>query len=167
MSAGVRTISALPAAQVARVAVIVSRYNAWITDRLLEGAVEEHTRRTGGAGGSGGVTVVPVPGSYELPQGAMAAASTGHFDAVVCLGCIIRGETSHDRHIADAVAVGIERVAVETGVPVTFGVLTVENAQQAEARAGGAHGNKGAEAMAAALELAGVIKRLRAESGAR
>lgn len=145
------------------VAVVVSRYNRWITDRLESGAREEHARLTSGAGS---VLVLEAPGSFELPVIALAAARTGTFDAVVCLGCIIRGETSHDRHIASAVAQGIAQVSIETGVPVAFGVLTVDNADQAEARAGGAMGNKGAEAMAAALATASEIARVRGAAGA-
>lgn len=151
------------APQVGRVAVVVSRYNRWITDRLEEGAKEEHARLTGGAGS---LQMLEAPGSFELPVIALAAARSGRFDAVVCLGCIIRGETTHDRHIATAVAQGIAQVSIETGVPVAFGVLTVENAEQAEARAGGAMGNKGAEAMAAALATASVIAQVRAPAHA-
>lgn len=143
-------------------AVVVSRYNRWITDQLEAGAREEHARLTGGAGT---LEMLEAPGSFELPIIALAAARTGKFDAVVCLGCIIRGETSHDRHIAGAVAQSIAQVAIETGVPVAFGVLTVENAEQAEARAGGAMGNKGAEAMAAALATAGTIAQVRGVGG--
>lgn len=164
-------------ATIGPVAVVVSRFNRWITDQLEEGALAEHARLTKGGGcgvgcgvGSevgggvgGGVVVIEAPGSFELPVIALAAARSGRFDAVVCLGCIIKGETSHDRHIASAVAQGIARVSIQTGVPVAFGVLTVDSADQAEARAGigaGAIGNKGAEAMAAALATAGVIAAL-------
>lgn len=157
MSDSIEKLEAVPAAKVGRVAVVVSRYNRWITDRLEEGAIEEHRRLTGGAGQ---VTVLEAPGSFELPVIARAAAVSGRFDAVVCLGCIIRGETSHDRHIATATAQAIARVSIDTGVPVAFGVLTVESADQAEARAGGEVGNKGAEAMSAALATAGVIAAL-------
>lgn len=137
---------------------MVSRYNRWITDRLEEGARQEHARL---AGGAGALAILEAPGSFELPVIALAAARSGRFDAVVCLGCIIKGETTHDRHIAAAVAQGIAQVSIETGIPVAFGVLTVESAEQAEARAGGAMGNKGAEAMAAALATAHVIASLR------
>ncbi len=154
-------MQAASASKVGRVAVVVSRYNREITDRLEEGAIEEHARLTGEQGIAKGVVILDAPGSFELPVIALAAARTGRFDAVVCLGCIIRGETSHDRHIAGAVAQGIAQVSIETGVPVAFGVLTVENLEQAEARAGGAVGNKGAEAMAAALATAGVIVSIR------
>lgn len=158
MSPEHRTIHPVDPGAVARVAVVVSRYNAWITDRLLQGALDEHARL---AGGAGRVDVVPVPGSFELPAACRVAAGTGRYDAVVALGCLIRGETVHDRVIADAIAHGIVEASCATGVAVAFGVLTVENAEQAEARAGGAMGNKGAEAMAAALHTAGVIAALK------
>ncbi|MGD9692046.1 MAG: 6,7-dimethyl-8-ribityllumazine synthase [Phycisphaerales bacterium] len=132
-----------------RCAVVVSRYNAWITDRLLLGAHQEW-ERAGGA--TDALEVISAPGSFELPVLARAAATCGRFHAVVALGCLIRGETTHDQHIARSVADGLQRIAIDTGVPVAFGVLTVENEAQAEARAGGDQGNKGAESMRAALE---------------
>lgn len=145
-------IEPLEPREVTRVAIIVSRYSRRITDALLEGAIEEHARLTGGAEPP---EVIPAPGSFELPMLAMRAAQTGRYDAVVCLGCIIRGETSHDRYIAQSVADGLTRVGLDTGVAIGFGVLTVNDSQQAEARAGGAVGHKGVEAMAAALATAG------------
>ncbi len=141
-----------------RCAVVVSRYNAWITDRLLAGSREEWGR----AGGEPRrLEVIDAPGSFELPVLARAAASSGRFDAVVALGCLIRGETTHDQHIARSVTDGLQRVALDTGVPVAFGVLTVDNEAQAEARAGGDQGNKGAEAMRAAIETMRSIEALR------
>jgi len=129
-------------------AVVLSRYNATITDALLEGARDAYAR----AGGDpDAIAVLPAPGTYELPVLAMAAAESGLFRAVVALGCVIRGETDHDRYISQSVADGLMRVSLETGVPVAFGVLTVNDADQARARAGGEHGNKGAEAVEAAL----------------
>lgn len=132
-----------------RVAIIVSRYNDWITDRLREGAVQELERV---AGDRGEAVIVPAPGAFELVHLSAVAASSGRFHAVVALGCLIKGETSHDRIIADAVAQGIAAVSATTLVPVAFGVLTVDATEQAEARAGGDMGNKGVEAMAAALQ---------------
>lgn len=128
--------------------IVVSRYNASVTDRLREGAVAEYSARFEG----GAVTVVEAPGSYELPALALAAARTGRFEGIVAIGCLIRGETSHDQHIASAVAHGLVDVTIATGVPVAFGVLTTNTAAQARARAGGAKGNKGQEAMAAVLD---------------
>lgn len=136
-----------------RVAVVVSRYNASVTDRLCLGAIEACVRRTGRT-----PTVLEAPGAFELPVIAHAAAGSGHFDGVVALGCLIRGETIHDRVIADAVAQAIQAAMIMTGVPIAFGVLTVENAAQAEARAGGDHGNKGDEAMGALLDTVAAVR---------
>ncbi len=152
----VRTIEPDAIPEKADVAVVVSRYNRWITDRLLQGAVESFERLAP----RGRLTVIPVPGSMELPVAAKVAAASGDYDAVVCLGCIIRGETEHDRHLASAVAQALAQVGIEEEIPVTFGVLTVENAEQAEARAGGPHGNKGAESMEAALGLLAVLREI-------
>jgi 6,7-dimethyl-8-ribityllumazine synthase len=130
-----------------RVAIVVSRYNAWITDRLLEGAVEEYARL---GGDRSSLVILPAPGAFELPALTGAAVKSGEIDAVVALGCLIRGETRHDRVIADAVAGALAQISAG-GTPVGFGLLTVETAEQAEERAGGAYGNKGAEAMQAAI----------------
>jgi 6,7-dimethyl-8-ribityllumazine synthase len=100
------------------------------------------------------VQVFSVPGAFELPQAARAAAETGRFDAIVCLGCVIRGETPHFEYISSAVAHGITAAAGETGVPMAFGVLTTDTAAQAEARSGPGPDNKGREAAAAAIEMA-------------
>lgn len=154
MPSSVRTLQPVATLPSPRVALVVSRYNRWITDALEQGAVEEFARRSEG---TGELTVLPAPGSFELPVLARAAASSGRFAAVVCLGCIIKGETSHDQHIARAVVSGLEALARDSGVPIGLGVLTVDDSEQAEARAGGTLGNKGAEAMAAAMECAGVI----------
>lgn len=141
-----------------RCAVVVSRYNAWITDRLLDGARDEWLA----SGGSpADLEVVPAPGSFELPVLTRAAATCGRFHAVVALGCLIRGETTHDQHIARAVTDGLQRIAIDTGLPVAFGVLTVDSEAQAEARAGGEQGNKGSEAMRAALETLRTLDALR------
>jgi 6,7-dimethyl-8-ribityllumazine synthase len=132
----------------ARVAIVVSRYNASITDALLAGARDEHARRCP----SGTLLVVDAPGAFELPVLAAAAAASPAVDAVVALGCIVRGQTPHDRYLAHAVAHGLTRVALDARLPVAFGVLTVGTPAQARARAGGRLGNKGQEAMAAALD---------------
>ncbi len=140
-----------------RVAIVVSRYNAFITDRLLEGARDEFVELGGRASA---LTVLHAPGSFELPQIASAAAHSGGFDAVVALGCLIKGETRHDEYIAQAVALGLTQASVGSGVAVSFGVLTVDTQAQAEDRAGGSHGNKGAEAMRAAVQTAHAIRSL-------
>ena len=106
------------------------------------------------------VTVVRVPGAFELPSAAQHAAESGRFDAVVCLGCVIRGETPHFEYIASAVAHGLTTAAAATGIPMTFGVLTTNSAEEALARAADGPGNKGYEATVAAIEMAEVIASL-------
>ena len=130
-------------------AVVVSRYNQTVTGALRAGALREYRRRGGAAPR---VDVYEAPGSYELPYLAQAAAQSGRYAGVVALGCLVKGETRHDQYIADAVAHGLMRVSLETGVAVAFGVLTVETAEQALDRAGGSRGNKGEEAMGALLD---------------
>ncbi len=131
------------------VAVVTSRYNASITDALREGATGVYVR----AGGRRtDITHIAAPGAFELPVLSMAAAESGLFQGVLALGCLIKGETAHDRYIAEAVAHGLVGVSLATGIPVAFGVLTVDTPEQARDRAGGRRGNKGAEAMAALLE---------------
>lgn len=143
----------------ARVAIVVARWNETVTEGMLAAA-----RATLAASGLGGdaVDVVRVPGSFELPLAADRLAATGRYAAVICLGAIIRGETSHDRHIATAVAAGIEQAGRARGVPILFGVLTCDTPAQAAARSGGTAadghaGNKGAEAAAAAVEMIAVL----------
>jgi 6,7-dimethyl-8-ribityllumazine synthase len=138
------------AAAAFRFAVVVSRFNGDITGALLDGALqtlEEH------GAGPDAVRVHQVPGAFELPMAA-AKLADGGADAVICLGALIKGETPHFEHLCAAVANGIEEVAVRSGVPVIFGVLTCEERYQAKARAGGDKGNKGAEAAIAAIEMA-------------
>ncbi len=142
-----------------RIAVVVSRYNALITERLYEGA-EQLFRSRAGKGST--LVRVDAPGSFELPALCLAAAATQSFDGVVALGCIIKGETIHDRVIADAIASGIINATMASGVPIAFGVITADNEDQAHARAGGAVGNKGSEAMAANLETIAAIRALAA-----
>jgi len=146
-----------------RVALVVSRYNESITRRLLDGAVATFT-----AAGlpAERIDVAWVPGAFELPSAADVLAAAGRHAAVLCLGAIIRGETTHDQHIARAVAGGIEAVARARGLPVLFGVLTCDTLAQALARAGGTAtdgfaGNKGAECAAAAIEMISLFGRLR------
>lgn len=140
-----------------QIAVVVSRYNPLITERLFEGAQDVFNTRT--AKGST-LTRIDAPGAFELPALCLAAAATQTFDGVVALGCIIKGETIHDRVIADAVAKGIIDATIGSGVPIAFGVITADSMDQANARAGGAVGNKGSEAMAANLETISTIRAL-------
>jgi 6,7-dimethyl-8-ribityllumazine synthase len=140
-----------------RVALVVSRYHAFVTDRLEAGARAALAE----AGVSAAdVEAFPVPGAYELAAAAQRVAESGRWDAVVCLGCLIRGETPHFDYIAQAAAHGISRAAQETGVPVTFGVLTTFTAEEALARAGDGPSNKGREAAAAAVEMTRLYERL-------
>jgi 6,7-dimethyl-8-ribityllumazine synthase len=146
-----------------RVAIVVSRYNDSVTRRLLDAAVATFT-----AAGlpAERIDVAWVPGAFELPSAADVLAATGRHAAVLCLGAIIRGETTHDQHIARAVAGGIEAVARTRGLPVLFGVLTCDTLAQAFARAGGAAaegfaGNKGAECASAAIEMISLFGQLR------
>ena len=141
-----------------RFAVIVSRFNETITASLRSSAVDALSR-AGAAGPN--VEVFDVPGAYEIPQAARAAAETGRFDAIVCLGCVIRGETPHFDYISSAVAHGVMTAAGDTGVPMAFGVLTTDTPEQASARAReGADDNKGREAAVAAIEMAALYRRL-------
>lgn len=142
-----------------RFAVVVSRFNEAITRRLQHGAAAALSE----AGASeSSVETFEVPGAFELPQAARAAAETGRFDAVVCLGCLIRGATPHFDYIATSVAHGIQEAAGETGVPIAFGVLMTDTWAQAEERVPAGRGNKGFEAAAAAIEMARLFRQLRA-----
>jgi 6,7-dimethyl-8-ribityllumazine synthase len=140
-----------------RFAVVVSKYNDFVTDRLQTGALE--ALATAGVDRDE-VTVVRVPGAYELPLAAQHAAESGRFDAVVCLGCLIRGETPHFEYISSAVSQGLTTVAAATGIPITFGMLTTNSVEEALARAGDGPTNKGYEAAIAAIEMAEVVAQL-------
>jgi 6,7-dimethyl-8-ribityllumazine synthase len=151
---GVNVVEGEPRGGRRPVAVVVGRFNGEITGRLLESALEELDR----AGVPRElVTVMPVPGAFELPIAAMALAKTRRHACVVALGCIVRGETPHFDYIAAEAASGLQLAALETGVPVAFGVLTVETLDQAEARI-----DKGAEAVRSALEMVDAFQQLRA-----
>jgi 6,7-dimethyl-8-ribityllumazine synthase len=151
-------VEGMPAAPGLRLAVIVSRYHDFVTDRLQAGALAG-LAALGVA--EADITVVRVPGAFEIPAAAQHAAASGRFDAVVCLGCLIRGETPHFEYISAAVAHGLMSVAAATGVPMAFGVLTTNSVEEALERAGEGKSNKGWEAAAAAVEMATVIARLR------
>ena len=154
----VRTIEARLPASGLRVAIVVSKYHDFITDRLQAGSIAALSA----AGVTGDcVTVVRVPGSFELPSAAQHAALGGRFDAIVCLGCLIKGETPHMEFIASAVAHGLAAAAASTQVPMTFGVLTTNSVEEALARAGDGADNKGWEAATAAVEMASVVAQLR------
>jgi 6,7-dimethyl-8-ribityllumazine synthase len=138
-------------------AIVVSRYNESITDPLLIGAMEAYERA---GGDSASLAVVHAPGAFELPTIVLAAAESGRFAGVVALGCVIRGQTRHDRYLAQAVARGLMDVSLHARLPVAFGVLTTENAAQARERAGGSRGNKGSEAMQACLDSIAALRAL-------
>ena len=141
-----------------RVALVAARWHDEITDALLAGA-QQACADCGVAAGD--VEVVRVPGAFELPVVALALARSEHVDAVVCLGVVVRGGTPHFDYVCRAVTDGCTRVALDTGVPVGFGVLTVDTVEQARARAGGAEGDKGREAVLAALETVAVLADVR------
>jgi 6,7-dimethyl-8-ribityllumazine synthase len=147
-----------------RFALVVSKYNDFVTDRLQAGALAALA-----AGGvtPADVTVVRVPGAFEIPLAAQHAAETGRFDAVVCLGCLIRGETPHFDFIASAVTHGLTTAAAATGIPMAFGVLTTNSVEEALARAGDGAGNKGHEAAVAAIEMAEVVAQVTRQAAPR
>lgn len=140
-----------------RVAVIVARFNFEITGKLLEGA-----QKALAEAGAETVDVFEVPGSFELPLAARALACAKKHQAIVALGCVIRGETPHFEYVAAEAARGLQQAALESGVPVAFGVLTTDTTDQALARAGGEHGNKGYDAAMSAVEMARLMERVRA-----
>ncbi len=140
-----------------RICIVVSRWNEFVTRRLLEGA-EKVLRERGLTDDA--VTVAWVPGAFELPTAATWAAGSGAFDAVICLGAVIRGETAHFEYVAGGAAEGIRQAAQSTGVPVIFGVLTVDTVEQALSRTGGKDGHKGEEAAQAAIEMANLRRLL-------
>lgn len=140
-----------------RYAIVVARYNETITGRLLDGAVQTLL----GAGvPDESVDVVHVPGAFEIPVVADRLAGSRHYRAVICLGAVIRGETTHDQHINRAVSLSLVESARQWGIPVLFGVLTCETVEQAIHRSGGNVGNKGAECAAAALEMVDLLRQL-------
>ena len=152
-----REIKGDPRGDDLRVGLVVARFNEFITRRLLDGALEalrSHQVR------DEDITVVWVPGSFEVPQAAQQMASSGHYQAIVCLGAVIRGETAHFGYIAGEAARGISAAALSSGIPVIFGVLTTNDTQQAIDRAGGKLGNKGYDAAVAALEMASVLEQV-------
>jgi 6,7-dimethyl-8-ribityllumazine synthase len=155
---GYTVIEGYPSGHRRTVAIVVSRFNGEITNRMLASALEE----LDAAGvARDAVTVVPVPGAFELPLGAMALAKTRRYSCVVTLGCVIRGDTAHFDYVAGEAASGVQLAGIETGVPVAFGVLTLETVEQAEPRI-----DKGAEAVRTALEMADVFAQVRAKARA-
>lgn len=141
-----------------RFAIIVSRFNSFITERLLAGALDALTRS---GGDTENVEVIKVPGSWEISLVAGEVAKQGRHDAIICLSAVIRGETPHFDYVAGEAAKGIAHAAVSTGVPVAFGVLTTNTLEQAIDRAGAKGGNKGFDAAMTAVEMANLLRKLR------
>jgi 6,7-dimethyl-8-ribityllumazine synthase len=141
--------------------IVVSRFNAFITKALLDGALDA-LRRHGAE--EENIEVFWVPGSFEIPSVARRLAQSGKYDALLCLGCIIRGATPHFDYVAAQCASGVAQVGYETGVPTIFGVLTTETIEQAIERAGTKAGNKGFEAAMAAIEMADLVRQLKREA---
>jgi 6,7-dimethyl-8-ribityllumazine synthase len=153
-----------PDGRTARVAVVAARFHDTVTTKLVEGALAGLTHH---GVPDEAVSVVWVPGAFEIPLVAHRLATSGRFDAIICLGAVVRGETAHFDLVANEAARGIAEVSRTTGVPCIFEVLATDRLDQAEARAGGSHGNKGWDAAIAALEMASVITRLPAEEASR
>lgn len=155
-----KTIKGSLAAPNAQIAIAISRFNQLINESLLEGALD--TLKRMGQVPDDNITIVWVPGAYELPVAVHTIVNTGRYNAVIALGTVIRGGTAHFEYVASECSSGLGRVALNSGIPVAFGVLTTENIEQAIERAGTKAGNKGSEAALAALEMCNVIKAINA-----
>jgi 6,7-dimethyl-8-ribityllumazine synthase len=141
-----------------RFALVASRFNEFITNKLVSGAVDTIVRHGGEADD---IAEVWVPGSFEIPLTAKTLASSGKYDSVICLGCVIRGQTPHFEYIAAEVSKGVAQVGLDTGVPVIFGVLTTDTIEQAVERAGTKAGNKGSDAASAAIEMVNLLANIK------
>jgi len=141
-----------------RIGIIVGRFNSFIGERLLEGALDALVRH---GADDGQIDVARVPGAFEIPLAAKKLAESRKYDALICLGAVIRGSTPHFDYVASEVSKGVASVSLETGVPVAFGVLTTDSIEQAIERAGTKAGNKGFEAAVTAIETANLLKRLK------
>ena len=140
-----------------KIAFVVARFNEFVCERLLEGALDSFVRH---GGNQDNVTVLRVPGAFELPLAAKNLAVSGKFDAVVCLGAVIRGETSHYDYVCANASSGIASASLETGIPVSFGLLTTETIEQAIERSGSKAGNQGRDATDCAIEMARLLKQI-------
>jgi 6,7-dimethyl-8-ribityllumazine synthase len=154
---GARLIEGEPSGRGRRIAIVAARFNDVIVASLLKGAEAAWLER---GGAPSDLTIVRVPGAFELPVTARKLAGSGRYDALVALGCVIRGDTPHFEYVAGECARGLQLAAVESGVPIAFGVLTVDSLDQALERAAVSAGNKGGEAMESALEMAAVMAHL-------
>ena len=144
-----------------RFAIVVSRFNGFITDRLLSGALDA-LKRSGAADES--IDIFKIPGAWEFPVTVRAVAARKQYDAIVCLGAVIRGDTPHFEYVAGQAAAGVASVAAETGIPVAFGVLTTNTVEQAVDRSGAKSGNKGFDAAMTGVEMANLLKQIAGES---
>src|SRR5579859_6767026 len=152
-----RTIEGGRSAKGLRIAIVAARFNHFVVDKLVAGAVETLTA----AGiSSQDLDIIRVPGAFEIPLAAKKLAASHDYEAVIALGAVIRGGTPHFDYVCNECARGVNQVALETGVPVLFGVLTCDDMEQATDRAGGKHGNKGADAALAAIEMADLVRKL-------
>jgi 6,7-dimethyl-8-ribityllumazine synthase len=152
-----RFVTVAPVDRGDRLSIVVAQWNRAVTEKLLAGAVAA----LGEAGvADDSIDVAWVPGAWEIPLAAKHFAESGQYAAVIALGAVVRGETSHDQHINRGVSLALVEIALSTNIPVLFGVLTCETMEQALARAGGAHGNKGRECAEAALHMVGLLKNL-------
>lgn len=140
-----------------RIAIVVSRFNSFITERLVEGAIDTWRRH---GGDDAAVTVIRVPGAWEIPVAVRKVAQTGNVDSVVALGCLMRGATAHYDQIVSECAKGVAQVMLDTGIHVSFGVVACDTLEQAIDRAGAKAGNKGAEAMLASIEMINVLRQI-------
>jgi 6,7-dimethyl-8-ribityllumazine synthase len=152
-----KTIEGRLDAQGMKIGILVSRFNSFISERLVDGAIDALLRH---GAAQDDVVVVKVPGAFEIPPAAQKMAASGRFDALICLGAVIRGATPHFDYVSAEVSKGIAAVSMEAGIPVTFGVLTTDTLEQAIERAGSKAGNKGFDAAMAAIEMASLYKSL-------
>lgn len=156
----VRTFEGQLDASSLRIAIVVSRFNEAITRQLLEGARDCLRRHRAD---EGAIAVAWVPGAFEIPLAAQRLARSGQFDAVICLGAVIRGATAHYEHVCNQAAAGVARVGLETGLPVIFGILTTDTIEQAVERSGTKAGNKGFDAAMAAIEMSTLFRQIPAD----
>jgi len=152
-----RTVDGELMAKGMRIGIVLGRFNSFIGDRLLEGAVDVLVRH---GGNESDIEVVRVPGAYEMPLAAKKMAASGKYDALIALGAVIRGATPHFDYVAGECSKGLTQVSMDSGLPVGFGVLTVDTIEQAVERAGTKAGNKGADAALAAIEMVNLLKKL-------
>jgi 6,7-dimethyl-8-ribityllumazine synthase len=153
-----KTVEGIISAEGYRFAIVVSRFNDFISSKLVEGALDALKRH---GANEDNITLVRVPGAFEIPIAAKRLATKGGYDAIICLGAVIRGATPHFDYVASEVAKGIAVVSLESTLPVTFGVLTTDNLEQAIERAGSKSGNKGWDAAMAAMEMASSFKNMK------